>query len=158
MIDPKLLRSAPEEVARLLARRGYVFDVSAWRGFEEQRRHWQIETDRLRAARNNHAKAVGQARGRGEDIAPLLAQAEELTRGLSEAEQQLGEVQAALERWQLDLPNLLHESVPDGTSRLAATAWRANSASSRVTMSRSANRSGCWISKRQDASLGPGSW
>jgi seryl-tRNA synthetase len=119
MIDPKLLRSAPEEVARLLARRGYRFDVSAWRGLEEQRRHWQIETDRLRAARNNHAKAVGQARGRGEDIAPLLAQAEQLTAGLSEAEQQLGAVQAALERWQLDLPNLLHESVPDGADESA---------------------------------------
>src|ERR1700681_2216164 len=114
MIDPKLLRSDPEEVARLLARRGYQFDASAWQGLEDKRRHWQIETDRLRAARNNHAKAVGQARGRGEDIAPLLAQAEELTRGLAGAEQQLATVQAALERLQLDLPNLLHESVPDG--------------------------------------------
>jgi seryl-tRNA synthetase len=119
MIDPKLLRSAPEQVARLLARRGYQFDVTAWQGLEEQRRHWQIETDRLRAARNNHAKAVGQARGRGEDIAPLLAQTEELTHGLTGAEQQLATLQAALERWQLDLPNLLHESVPDGADESA---------------------------------------
>src|ERR1700674_2790860 len=114
MIDPKLLRSAPEEVARLLARRGYQFDVSAWQRLEDKRRHWQIETDRLRSARNSHAKAVGQARGRGEDIAPLLRAGEELTQGLSGAEQELNSVQAQLERWQLDLPNLLHESVPDG--------------------------------------------
>src|SRR6202166_2452758 len=119
MIDPKLLRSAPEEVARLLARRGYQFDASAWQGLEDKRRHWQIETDRLRAARNNCAKAVGQARGRGEDIAPLLAQAEQLTQGLSEAEQQLDAVQAALTRWQLELPNLLHPSVPDGSDESA---------------------------------------
>ena len=115
MIDPKLLRTAPEEVARRLARRGYQFDVSAWQGLEDRRRQWQIETDRLRAARNSHAKAVGQARGRGEDIAPLLRQGEELTQGLSSAEQQLNALQAALERWQLDLPNLLHQSVPDGS-------------------------------------------
>jgi seryl-tRNA synthetase len=114
MIDPKLLRAAPEEVARRLARRGYALDVGAWQALEEQRRHWQIETDRLRAARNSHARAVGQARGRGEDIAPLLQSGEELTQGLAGAEQQLGAVQAALERWQLDLPNLLHESVPEG--------------------------------------------
>ncbi|HEX2789578.1 MAG TPA: serine--tRNA ligase [Steroidobacteraceae bacterium] len=119
MIDPKLLRSAPEEVARLLARRGYNFDVGAWQGLEQQRRHWQIETDRLRAARNSHAKAVGQARGRGEDIAPLLQQGEALTAGLSNAEQQLGAVQAQLERWQLDLPNLLHQSVPEGSDESA---------------------------------------
>jgi seryl-tRNA synthetase len=119
MIDPKLLRSAPEEVARQLARRGYQFDLAAWQALDQQRRHWQIETDRLRAARNSHAKAVGQARGRGEDIGPLLLQGEALTAGLSEAEQQLGAVQAQLERWQLDLPNLLHPSVPDGSDESA---------------------------------------
>ena len=119
MIDPKLLRSAPEEVARLLARRGYQFDASAWQGLEDKRRHWQIETDRLRAARNSHAKAVGQARGRGEDIASLLRQAEELTQGLAGAEQQLNAVHSQLGRWQLELPNLLHPSVPDGSDESA---------------------------------------
>ncbi|HEY4974116.1 MAG TPA: serine--tRNA ligase [Steroidobacteraceae bacterium] len=119
MIDPKLLRSEPVEVARVLARRGYAFDVIEWQGLEEQRRHWQIETDRLRAARNSHAKAVGQARGRGEDIAPLLVAGEQLTQGLTGAEQKLGSVQSRLERWQLELPNLLHESVPDGADESA---------------------------------------
>ena len=79
MIDPKLLRCGPEAVARNLARRGYAFDVAAFQALEQQRRHWQIETDRLRAARNSHAKAVGQARGRGEDIAPLVREGEALT-------------------------------------------------------------------------------
>jgi seryl-tRNA synthetase len=119
MIDPKLLRSDPQQVARQLARRGYTFDVIAWQQLEEQRRHWQIETDRLRAARNSQAKAVGQARGRGEDIAPLLAAGEELTQGLAGAEQELGRVQSQLERWQLEMPNLLHESVPEGADESA---------------------------------------
>src|SRR6204780_1764015 len=114
MIDPKLLRSAPEQVARQLARRGYAFDVSAWQALEERRRHWQIETDRLRAARNSHAKAVGQARGRGEDIAPLLREGEALVHGLASAEQELNLVQGSLAGWQLELPNLLHDSVPNG--------------------------------------------
>jgi len=119
MIDPKLLRSDPEQVARLLARRGFAFDVAAWRALEEQRRHWQIETDRLRAARNSHARTVGQARGRGEDIAPLLAAGEELTAGLAGAEQALEAAQSQLARWQLELPNLLDASVPDGVDESA---------------------------------------
>ncbi|HEX4025407.1 MAG TPA: serine--tRNA ligase [Steroidobacteraceae bacterium] len=119
MIDPKLLRAQPEEVARNLARRGYRFDVPAFQALEQQRRHWQIETDRLRAARNAHAKAVGQARGRGEDIAPLVAQGEALTQELARADQQLAGVQAALDGQQLELPNLLHESVPAGTDESA---------------------------------------
>jgi len=119
MIDAKLLRAQPDEVARNLARRGYRLDVAALQALEQQRRHWQIETDRLRAARNAHAKAVGQARGRGEEIAPLVAQGEELTQELARADQELIRVQVALERWQLELPNLLHESVPDGTDESA---------------------------------------
>ncbi len=115
MIDPKLLRASPEEVAHNLARRGYRLDVPALQGLEEKRRHWQIETDRLRAARNAHAKSVGQARGRGEDIAPLMRAGEELAQQLARADQELIEVQSALERWQLELPNLLHASVPPGS-------------------------------------------
>src|ERR1700727_514161 len=103
MIDPKLLRSAPEQVARQLARRGYAFDVSAWQALEERRRHWQIETDRLRAARNSHAKAVGQARGRGEDIAPLMQAGEDLAQQLAGADAELNGVESALAPWQLEL-------------------------------------------------------
>ncbi len=119
MIDPKLLRSAPEEVAANLARRGYRLDVHGFQELEEKRRHWQIESDRLRAARNAHARAVGQARGRGEDIAPLVQAGEALTQQLSVADAQLVSVQAALESWQFELPNLLHESVPPGSDESA---------------------------------------
>jgi seryl-tRNA synthetase len=119
MIDPKLLRSAPDEVARNLARRGYRLDVEGLQRLEERRRHWQIETDRLRAARNSHAKAVGQARGRGEDIAPLVSAGEALASQLGVAAAELTSVATELERWQLDLPNLLHESVPAGLDETA---------------------------------------
>jgi seryl-tRNA synthetase len=119
MIDPKLLRSAPEEVARNLARRGYRLDVQALQELEQRRRHWQIESDRLRAARNGHAKAVGQARGRGEDIAPLLHAGEQLAHQLLQVDGELARALTALENWQLDLPNLLHESVPEGSDESA---------------------------------------
>jgi seryl-tRNA synthetase len=119
MIDPKLLRASIDEVARQLARRGYQLDTSRVQKLEEQRRHWQIETDRLRAARNAHAKSVGQARGRGEDIAPLMSQGEALAQELAGAEQTFNEVQTSLEQLQLELPNLPHESVPPGLDESA---------------------------------------
>jgi seryl-tRNA synthetase len=114
MIDPKLLRSAPEAVAANLARRGFVLDVQALRALEEKRKPFQIEADRLRAERNANAKAVGMAKGKGGDVAPLLTRGEQLTQELAAAESDLTAVQAELEQWQLGLPNLLHDSVPDG--------------------------------------------
>lgn len=116
MIDPKLLRSDPETVARNLARRGYSLDVGALRALEERRKAAQVESDRLRAERNANAKAVGMAKGKGQDAAPLLARGEALTGELATAERELTAVQEELDTWQMGLPNLLHESVPDGRS------------------------------------------
>jgi seryl-tRNA synthetase len=119
VIDPKLFRSDPEAVARNLARRGFVLDVEALKRLEEKRKPFQVEADRLRAERNANAKAVGQAKGRGEDTAPLMIKGERLTEELARAEAQLTAVQAELEQWQLGLPNMLHESVPDGRDESA---------------------------------------
>jgi seryl-tRNA synthetase len=121
MIDPKLLRADPDAVARNLARRGYVLDVSALRALEEKRKPWQVEVDRLRAERNANAKAVGIAKSRGEDATAVLARSESLAAELVRAEGELDAVQQELEQWQLGLPNLLHESVPDGRDESANT-------------------------------------
>jgi len=119
VIDPKLLRSDPEAVARNLARRGFTLDVQALQRLEEKRKPYQVEADRLRAERNANAKAVGVAKGRGEDAAALIAKGERLTAELARSEEQLTAVQAELEQWQLGLPNLVHESVPDGREESA---------------------------------------
>ena len=119
MIDPKLLRNEPEEVARNLTRRGFHLDVGALRALEDKRKPWAVEVDRLRAERNANAKAVGMAKGRGEDAAALIARSEALIAELTAAETQLTGVQAELEQWQLGLPNLLHASVPDGSDERA---------------------------------------
>jgi seryl-tRNA synthetase len=119
VIDPKQLRNEPEAVARNLARRGYLLDVAALRALEEKRKPVQVEVDRLRAERNANAKAVGMAKGRGADASALLVRGESLTAELGVAEAQLSGVQAELEEWQLGLPNLLSDSVPDGRDESA---------------------------------------
>jgi seryl-tRNA synthetase len=119
VIDPKLLRADPDAVARNLARRGYVLDVAALRALEERRKPRAVEVDRLRAERNATARAVGVARGRGEDAAGLMAHSESLAAALAAAEAELAAVHEQLEQWQLGLPNLLHGSVPDGRDESA---------------------------------------
>ena len=114
MLDARLLRSDPEAVARNLARRGYVLDVHRFRGLEERRKAAQVAADELRAARNAHAKKAGQAKGRGEDIAPLVAEGEAMARRLADLEQEQATAVAEFDALVLGLPNTLHDSVPDG--------------------------------------------
>jgi seryl-tRNA synthetase len=126
VIDPKLLRSDPEAVARNLARRGFTLDVDALKALEEKRKPWQVEVDRLRAERNTTAKAVGMGRARGADVAGFIARGESLTAELERAEAELTALQESLESWQLGLPNLLHPSVPDGrdaSANLEVVRW-----------------------------------
>jgi seryl-tRNA synthetase len=119
MLDPRLLRQDIARTAANLARRGYVLDTDSIAALESRRKQLQIEVDALRNDRNTRAKAVGMAKGRGEDIAPLLADVEQLAARLLEAEQGLDAVRAELDAVALGVPNLLHESVPEGADETA---------------------------------------
>ena len=119
MLDSKLLRSDLPGVAAALARRGFILDIAAFGALEEQRKAVQIEADRLRAERNAGAKAVGMAKAKGQDVAPLLAAGEALGKQVQAAEAQLESIQSQLGELQLGLPNILHASVPEGRDESA---------------------------------------
>jgi seryl-tRNA synthetase len=119
VLDPKQLRADPVAVAANLARRGFTLDVGAFTILDEHRKKAQVESDRVRAERNANAKAVGMAKGKGEDASALLARAEELTRQLASSDAAIADVQQQLDSWQLGLPNTLHDSVPEGRDESA---------------------------------------
>ncbi len=114
MLDPKLLRSDLATVAANLRRRGFELDVDHYQALESRRRELQVETQELQNERNTRSKSIGKAKAAGEDIQPLLDEVASLGDRLKAAEQQLAEVQAQLEEIAAGLPNLLHDSVPDG--------------------------------------------
>ena len=114
MIDPKYLRHSAADVVANLARRGYQFDADAYRALEERRKALQVETENLQSERNSSAKSIGKAKAEGEDIAPLLAAVKDMGDRLAECESALQGVQGQLRDIELDLPNLLDDSVPDG--------------------------------------------
>jgi seryl-tRNA synthetase len=110
----KLLRTDLDAVVANLARRGFAFDTEGFLDMEERRKALQVEVDRLRNERNTRSKSIGRAKAQGQDIAPLLAEVESLGDQLKRADEGLAAVQAELDTMLLGVPNLLHESVPDG--------------------------------------------
>ncbi len=119
MLDSKLLRSDAPGVAANLARRGFTLDTVAYAALEEQRKKAQIESDRVRSERNANAKAVGMAKGKKEDATELLKRGEQLTQELAIADAEITRIQAQLDAFALGLPNMLHESVPEGRDESA---------------------------------------
>lgn len=116
MLDSKLLRTQPQEVAERLAVRGFVLDVAALEALEGQRKALQTRTEQLQAERNSRSKSIGQAKARGEDIAPLLAQVDQLGGELEAGKRELEAIQVKLDAIALNIPNLPDTSVPQGAS------------------------------------------
>jgi len=116
MLDPQVLRRDPDAVAAALRTQGYELDVDKFKSLEEKRRELQEQTQNLQNERNTRSKEIGKAKGRGEDIADLVAEVGNLGERLKEAEAGLGEVQDELQEVYVGVPNLIHESVPVGKS------------------------------------------
>ena len=119
MLDSKLLRTEPEAVARGLARRGFVLDVKAYSALENRRKEIQTRMEQLRNERNTRSKEIGMAKGKGQDTGPLMTKIADLGNRLGSAEENFRKVETELETLQLGLPNILHDSVPEGRDETA---------------------------------------
>lgn len=114
MLDPQLIRNDIHGVAAKLKRRNFDLDSVMLTALEQQRKVIQTEVQKLQSERNASAKAIGQAKARGEDIDALKAAVGGLGDKLTAAEQQLAELQARLNDYLMHVPNILSDSVPEG--------------------------------------------
>lgn len=116
MLDPKLLRTKFDAVAEQLGRRALEIDKNQFFALEEQRKKLQITTEDLQNQRNKNSKLVGQAKSKGEDASEILAKMEKINNELKTNESNLEKLQNEIQAWMLGLPNIPHESVPEGSS------------------------------------------
>ncbi|HNH43142.1 MAG TPA: serine--tRNA ligase [Agitococcus sp.] len=114
MLDAKLLRSQPDVVAARLQCRQVELDTAKLQAFEEQRKSLQTETETLQAERNAGAKKIGIAKKNGEDVAPIMARMQEVNERLETVKVELENLQHDINAFSMAIPNLPHESVPQG--------------------------------------------
>jgi seryl-tRNA synthetase len=115
MLDPHLLRQDLDGVARALAKRGGVpLDVAAFQRLEQDRKRIQVETQELQQQRNARSKEIGRAKAAGQDVEPLMREVAALGDRLKECETRLALVQEDLHTLLSYVPNIPHDSVPDG--------------------------------------------
>jgi len=116
MLDNKLLRQDLETTAKQLARRDYQLDVKQFAELENARKELQQKTQTLQAERNAKSKSIGKAKAQGQDITPLLTEVDGLGEQLKESEQALSSIQDKFSQILMEIPNIPHESVPNGNS------------------------------------------
>jgi seryl-tRNA synthetase len=116
MLDAKLIRSDPDGVRTALERRGgdAAAGVDRFLELDGERRELMQRVETARADRNAAAKAIAEAKGRGEDAAAEIARQSELKRSQSEGEEALARIEAAISEVMVALPNPPHPSAPVG--------------------------------------------
>lgn len=116
MLDQKLVRNTPQEVADQLLKKGFKLDVEKLNSMEEARKQLQIDTENLQSERNSKSKQIGKLKSQGLDTTEIMAQVSEFGAQLDAKKSQLKLVQDELNALLMTIPNIPHESVPKGQS------------------------------------------
>jgi len=116
MLDIQALRNDLDGVVAQLKKRGFEFDAAKFAALEAERKAVQTRTQDLQAKRNNTSKQIGMAKAKGEDVSAIMAEVAGLGDQLKADEARLSDLQTELQNLLLNVPNLPHESVPQGKS------------------------------------------
>ena len=117
MLDITLLRKDLDGViARLQKRKNPqpYLDVAAFQALESERKTLQTRTEELQARRNTLSKQIGQRKAKGESAEEIMAEVNALKSELDASAARLDQLQPELQQLLLAVPNLPHESVPEG--------------------------------------------
>ncbi|MDQ3955242.1 MAG: serine--tRNA ligase [Actinomycetota bacterium] len=112
MIDLKLVRENLTAVKEAYARRGGVEGLDRVVELDSRHREILVEVERLRAEHNRASKAIGKADP--SDRPAAIAAAKELADRIKSLEPELEVSESQLGRDLALLPNIPHESVPEG--------------------------------------------
>ncbi len=115
MLDIQLLRTDLERITHKLASRHYPFPVEQFNQLEQERKIIQTQTQELQAKRNAASKNIGLAKSKGQDVSEILAEVAHLGDELKLFESKLEQIQSELQSILLEVPNLPHDSVPEGS-------------------------------------------
>ena len=114
MLNPKMLRAELDEIARQLGRRALTIDQDWFIIREQKRKQLQTDAERLQNQRNTNSKLIAQGKSSGQDVSGIMDEMGAINAKLKAGETELECLQSEIHAWMLTLPNLPHESVPEG--------------------------------------------
>lgn len=118
MLDRQLIRTQPEFVKAQVARKGLSAPIDEIVDADSRFRALKARLDDQRAEQNRVSKEIGMLMGQGkrDEAEQAKAAVGELKGQIQAGEQEERELEELLRRLELDVPNLPHETAPDGKS------------------------------------------
>lgn len=116
MLDIKEIRKDPERVKKGMAARNKTIDIDVILKVDDQRRSLIADTDAMKAEQNQSSKQIPilKKEGKQEEAQVLLNRMKELSGAIKDNDAKLREIEESLRGMLLSIPNVPHESVPEG--------------------------------------------
>tara|TARA_X000001036_G_C20679538_1_gene805397 strand:+ start:291 stop:1538 length:1248 start_codon:yes stop_codon:yes gene_type:complete len=114
MIDIKKLRDNFEDIESSLNSRGYKLNKTSFQSLDKKRKELQIDVESLQAERKSLSSNFGKLKASGEDTADLKKTIDEKNQELEVKDEELQSLLNEINDLLLDIPNIPHESVPEG--------------------------------------------
>jgi seryl-tRNA synthetase len=124
LLDIKRIREDPDPFRTALARRNLADAVDRLLEADERRRSLTARVEELRAEQNRASKAIGAAQG--DEKQKLIDEVAKVSAEVKDLEPQLVEAEEDLNRLLAEIPNVPHESAPDGFTEEDAVEVRRN--------------------------------
>jgi seryl-tRNA synthetase len=115
MLDLRLIREQLDSVKKRISLRGAEIDWEEFVALDRERRTALSRSERLKERKNQLSGEIGRLKKSGQDATALMLEVEDVTESLRREEGPLADIERKFEGFMLRIPNLPHETVPEGS-------------------------------------------
>ncbi len=116
MLSIKLVEEKPDFVRQKIALRGVNVDLDEFLSLSQDRKAMLRRIEDLRYKLNKTSKQIGQMKQAGEDATDIIAAMKKISDEIKSLDDKYKDIEVKLQNLLLNIPNIPHESVPEGLS------------------------------------------
>ena len=116
MLDPKIIRKNSDRVKESLKKRASDFDLDFYLNVDQKTRELISAVEELRSSKNVISKNISNTDISEEEKSDLISQVGQINEKLKKSEESLNDFSSQSRNMSLEIPNILHDSVPRGTN------------------------------------------
>ncbi len=116
MLDPKYVLENADLIVKKTEARGIKLSLDKFIKLSREKRDHLIKIENLRHEKNKASQLVAQKKKEGKDPASVISEMKKVGEEIKKLEEKLRELEKTLREISLSIPNVPHESVPEGKS------------------------------------------
>jgi seryl-tRNA synthetase len=116
MLDPKFVLDNKDSVLRKITSRGIAINLDEFSRLSEEKKQVLRKVEELRFERNEASEQIAQDKREKKDASGLIARMRQVGDRIKTLEEELRQIDEKIRLTLLHIPNLPHDSVPEGKS------------------------------------------